>query len=238
MRREIEKDNLKAPIFSFLVRSARSTRHSALCSAACLLSAAIFLTACGYQFQVEGPGPTIGGAKTFEAAPDAPTLAVSIFQNRSIEPNLELKYTNYARREFVNGSGTRVVTGSEPSDLVLKAQIIAVLVPTLTFEIGQNARTLESRVTVFVQAQVEKTKTGEVIWNQFLTASSEFFVTNDLQFNRVLQTRALEQAGMFIAQDMATRFLNHLENFGLAAGPPGGGGTSMPASMQPGMPRR
>lgn len=226
--------NPNVGIVRFLLRSALSTQHSALGRALHLLCAAV-LAGCGYQFQVEGPGPTIGGAASFEPKPDAPTLAVAIFENRSIEPNLELKYTNYARREFLNGSGTRVVTGAEPSDLVLKARIISVIIPTLTFEIG---RTLESRVTVFVQAQVEKAKTGEVIWNQLLTASSEFFVTRDLQFNRVLQTRALEQAGVFIAQDMATRFLNHLETFGLAAGPPGGGGTSMPAGMQPGMPRR
>jgi hypothetical protein len=41
---------------------------------------------------------------------------------------------------------------------------------------------------------------------------SEFFVTSDLQFNRVLQNRALEQAGKYIAEDVASRFLFQLES--------------------------
>jgi hypothetical protein len=36
-------------------------------------------------------------------------------------------------------------------------------------------------------------------------------VTPDLQFNRALQNRALEQAGRFIAEDLASRFLLQLE---------------------------
>jgi hypothetical protein len=48
---------------------------------------------------------------------------------------------------------------------------------------------------------------------------SEFFVTPDLQFNRVLQNRALEQAGRFIAEDLASRFLLQLESGQLAKPP-------------------
>jgi hypothetical protein len=46
--------------------------------------------------------------------------------------------------------------------------------------------------------------------------ASEFFVTTDLQFNRILQNRALEQAGRFIAEDLASRFLLQLESGQLA----------------------
>ncbi|HJU04970.1 MAG TPA: LPS assembly lipoprotein LptE [Nitrospiraceae bacterium] len=183
------------------------------------------LTACGYQFRVEGAGPTIGGtSKTqAEAQANAPTLSVVNFDNRSFEPNLEVKYTKYARHEFASGSGAQVVIGSEPSDLTLRGQILSVIIPSLTFSINQ---TLESRVTVMVAATVEENRTQKVIWSQLLTASSEFFVTKDLQFNRVLQNRALEQAGQFIAQDMAARFQNHLDQYGMAAAP---GAAPLPA---------
>ena len=182
------------------------------------LAAASLLTACGYQFRVEGPGPTIGGtsAEQAQALANAPSLSIVNFENLSFEPNLELKYTTYVRNEFAAGSGARVVSGSAPTDLVLKARILGVILPTLAFSITE---TLESRVTVFVQAFVENTRTKQQIWNHFATASSEFFVTRDLQFNRVLETRALEQAGQFIAQDLAARFQNHLEIYGLAAAP-------------------
>jgi hypothetical protein len=54
------------------------------------------------------------------------------------------------------------------------------------------------------------------VWAQTSKGASEFFVTTDLQFNRVLQNRALEQAGRFIAEDLASRFLLQLESGQLA----------------------
>lgn len=178
----------------------------------------VHMSACGYQFRVAGPGPTIGGATPTTVKADAPTLTIVNFENRSGEPNLETKYAAYTLQEFATGSGTQVITGSGPSDLVLNGRILSVIVPTIAFTLQQ---TLESRVTVYVNATIENTKTKQIIWNQVVTASSEFFVTTDLQFNRVLQTRALEQAGQFIAQDLATRFLNHLDTYGTEPAPVG-----------------
>ena len=182
------------------------------------------LSSCGYQFRVEGAGPTIGGmtAAQAQALANAPSMAIINFENKSFEPNLEMKYTNYTRHEFAAGSGARVVTGNEPADLVLKGQIVSVILPTLTFSIDQ---TLESRVTVLVRAFVEDSRTKKLLCSQMVTASSEFFVTRDLQFNRVLQTRALEQAGQLVAQDLAARFQNHLDLYGTAAAP---GGATIP----------
>ncbi len=186
----------------------------------------VSMSACGYQFRVAGQGPTIGGGAPTKPQAYTPTLTIVNFQNRSGEPNLETKYAEYTRQEFATGSGTQVITGSGPSDLVLKGQIISVIIPTIAFTLQQ---TLESRVTVYVQASIENTKTHQTIFAQILTASSEFFVTRDLQFNRVLQTRALEQAGQFIAQDLASRFLNHLDTYGMAPPPTGtGGGVTVP----------
>lgn len=185
--------------------------HCLLPIAFCL-AASLPLAACGYQFQVEGPGPVIGGAA---AAPSSklagkppPRMRVTIFENKAFEPNLEIKYTTYTRHEFSAGSGALVVADGEPADLILKGQILSVSIPSITFT---KSNTFESRVTVMVKAFVEDTHTGKVVWDRFATASSEFFLTNDLQFNRVLQTRALEQAGRLIAEDLSTQFLNYLE---------------------------
>lgn len=191
-----------------------------------ILLVLLSINGCGYQFRVAGQGPTIGGGAPTKPKADAPTLTIANFQNLSAEPNLETKYAQYTRQEFATGSGAQVIIGSGPSDLVLKGQIISVIVPTINFTLQQ---TLESRVTVYVNATIQNTKTQQTIFAQTLTASSEFFVTTDLQFNRVLQTRALEQAGQFIAQDLASRFLNHLDNYGTAPPPSGvGGGVTVP----------
>lgn len=184
--------------------------------ATCLLPLAccLFLFGCGYQFRVEGAGPTIGGAAA-TASPTSPPLrlVVRTLENKSFEPNLEARYTNYLRHEFSSGSGAQVVPDTEAADLVLSGQILSVSLPTLSFS---QTTTLESRAEVVVMIKVEESRTKRVVWAQTAKGSSEFYVTPDLQFNRVLQNRALEQAGRFIAEDLASRFLLQLESGQLA----------------------
>ncbi len=185
-----------------------STHVSALCLSLVLLGA------CGYQFRVEGAGPTIGGT-TATSSPTSPPprLIVRTLENKSFEPNLETRYTNYLRHEFSSGSGAQVVPDSESADLVLSGQILSVILPSLSFT---QTTTLESRAEVMVIIKVEETRTRRLVWAQTAKGTSEFYVTSDLQFNRVLQNRALEQAGRFIAEDLASRFLLQLESGQLA----------------------
>ncbi|MDN5943010.1 MAG: LPS assembly lipoprotein LptE, partial [Nitrospira sp.] len=119
------------------------------------------------------------------------------------------RYTNYLRHEFSSGSGAQIVPDSEAADLVLSGEILSVIVPTLSFS---QTNTLESRTEVVVIVKVEETRTQRVVWTQVAKGVSEFYVTSDLQFNRVLQNRALEQAGRFVAEDLASRFLLQLES--------------------------
>ena len=66
------------------------------------------LTACGYQFRVEGAGPTIGGASTSTSSQEPPPrLVIRTLINGSFEPNLETRYTNYLREEFSPAAGRR-----------------------------------------------------------------------------------------------------------------------------------
>ncbi|OGW51989.1 MAG: hypothetical protein A2V62_13555 [Nitrospirae bacterium RBG_19FT_COMBO_58_9] len=198
------------------------------CSAllACLACLAL-LVGCGYQFRVEGAGPTIGGAAaTASPASPPPRLVVRTLENKSFEPNLETRYTNYLRHEFSSGSGAQIVPEAEAADLVLSGQILSVSLPTLSFS---QTTTLESRAEVVVMIKVEETRTKRLVWAQTAKGSSEFYVTPDLQFNRVLQNRALEQAGRFIAEDLASRFLLQLESGQLAKS------AARPASSKPDM---
>lgn len=171
------------------------------------------LAGCGYQFRVEGAGPTIGGADPAASQEPSPRLVIRTLVNRSFEPNLETRYTNYLRHEFSSGSGARVVPDSEPADLILTGEILSVGLPTLSF--NQTA-TMESRAEVVVRVSVEEAKTKKMVWTQMAKGASEFYVTRDLQFNRALQNRAMEQAGRFAASDLAARFLLHVESGGLA----------------------
>jgi hypothetical protein len=166
------------------------------------------LVGCGYQFRVEGAGPTIGGAAVPSSQEPPPRLIIRTLINNSFEPNLETRYTNYLREEFSAGSGAQVVPESEAADLVLTGQILSVIVPTLSFS---STATLESRTEVVVLVRVEDVRLRKVVWSQVVKGASEFFITPDLQFNRALQNRAVEQAGRFVAADLAARFLLQLE---------------------------
>jgi hypothetical protein len=84
-----------------------------------------------------------------------------------------------------------------------------VTIPTLSFT---QTTTLESRTEVIVLVKVEETRTKKIVWIQTAKGFSEFFVTTDLQENRALENRALEQAGRFIAEDLASRFLLQVES--------------------------
>ena len=171
------------------------------------LALSVSLSACGYQFRVEGAGPTIGRGA---GAPPAQVQRLRIvnFENVTLEPNIELRYTGYARREFSSASGAQVVNDGEPADLILRGKINSISLPTINFSLQG---TFEGRVTVNVSVTVEEAKTGRKIWTQAAAASSEFFMTDDLQFNRVLQTRAVEQAGRLVAADLAMRFQNFMD---------------------------
>lgn len=177
--------------------------------ACCAALACVALVGCGYQFRVEGPGPTIGGTASQAPSVPPPRVVIRTLRNATFEPNLETRFTNYLRHEFASGSGAQVVSEGEAADLVVSGDILSVFIPTLSFT---QTTTLESRAEVVIALKVEESRTKRLVWSHLAKGQSEFFVTTDLQFNRVLQNRALEQAGRYIAEDLASRFLMQLES--------------------------
>ncbi len=172
----------------------------------------IGLFGCGYQFTVEGPGPVIGGGRVAEGPPVR--LALHTLKNNTFEPNLEFKYTRYLRQALQSAGSATIVDDDLSADFVLDGAIVSVRFPSVAFS---QTQTQESRVMVEVKVKVKHRKTGKVRWAQTNTNSAEFFVgassstgaaTSGLQFNRVLQDRALEQAGQGVAADLADQFLS------------------------------
>jgi hypothetical protein len=167
---------------------------------------------CGYQFTVEGPGPVVGGGAGLVASGPPIRLALHTFRNNSFEPNLEFKYTRYLRQAMQSVGGAEFVEDDGSADFILEGAILSVTLPSLAFS---RTQTRESRVLVRAVVSVKDRKTGKIRWSETGTSTAEFFVgatpTSDLpsglQFNRVLQDRAIEQAGQLLAADLADRFL-------------------------------
>ncbi len=167
---------------------------------------------CGYQFGVEGAGPVIGGSVDRTAQGPPVRLAIQTLKNNTFEPALEFKYTGYLRRTLRSGGGAEIVENEPSADYILDGAILSVAVPSLAFS---QTQTQASRVQVKVSVRVKDRKTGKVRWSQTGSGSAEFYVgatstgnaETGLQFNRVLQDRAIEQAGLLVAVDLADGFL-------------------------------
>ena len=183
------------------------------------------MAACGYQFTVEGPGPKIGGGQVAEGSPVR--LALHTLRNNTFEPNLEFKYTKYLRQALQSAGSATIVDDDRSADFVLDGAIVSVQLPSLAFS---RAQTQESRVKVKVAVKVKEQRTGKIRWKQTASNSAEFFVgassstsaaASGLQFNRVLQDRALEQAGQGVAEDLADQFLSARDQgqFGISSNP-------------------
>lgn len=170
------------------------------------------LIGCGYRFSVEGPGPRIGGGSAPRDEGPSVRLAIQDVANRTFYRDLESAYTDYMRQEFAVGSGAQVVAEAAQADYVIKGEIVSVTVPSLTFS---TAQIRESRVHAVVRVTVERRLTGSVLWTKTATGTGEFFVNRAadvegsqdvIQFNQVLQDRALEQAGQEAMERLAAAF--------------------------------
>ena len=172
----------------------------------------IVLPGCGYRFSVEGPGPRIGGGPVSEQEGPPVRLVIRDLRNNTFQGNLEFALTGYMREQFAVSSGAQVVVEDAQADYVMTGEIVSVTIPSLTFSSGQ---TRERRVNVVVRVTVVHRQTGENLWTETATGSGEFFVNrapevearqDQIQFNRVLQDRALEQAGQDVAETLAAAF--------------------------------
>jgi Lipopolysaccharide-assembly len=157
----------------------------------------------------------VGGSAGHEAQGPPVRLVFPVLKNNSFEPNLEFKYTRYIRQSLQSVGSAEFVDDAS-ADFVMEGAILSVALSSLAFT---STQTQESRVMVRVVLKVKDRKTGKVRWSQTGTSTAEFFVgatsTSDsetgLQFNRVLQDRAVEQAGQQVAADLADHFLGARE---------------------------
>ena len=176
-----------------------------------LVSFSLLGAGCGYRFSAEGMGPRIGGGVVQDSRPLVP-LDIRDFLNRTFHSDLGFKYTKYMREEFAASSGAKVMYDDGHADFVMKGEIVSVSVPILSFS-TTTAR--ESQVNVVVNVTVEERKTGQTVWSDSATGTASFFVNqssdtetgqDQLQFNQVVQDRALERAGQGVAEILAADF--------------------------------
>lgn len=181
---------------------------------------------CGYQFAIEGSGPVLGGGDQHEVKGPLVRLAVQKFKNNTFQQDLEFKLTRYVKQQFRVNAGAEILPKEAEADFLLKGVIVSATVSSLAFS---GNITQEGRAQMVTRVTVENRKTGEIVWSQTATGTGDFFVGSDadtgggqdqIQFNRVLYDRALEQAGLEIANQLANEFWVARDNgtFSLSSG--------------------
>ena len=177
-----------------------------------LVTFSFLISGCGYRFSVEGMGPKVGGGVVVQDDGPLVPLFIRDFLNPTLYSGLGFKYTKYMRQEFAASSGAKVVYDDRQADFVLKGEIVSVSAPTLSFS---TTAARENRVNVVVKVTVKERTTERVVWSGSATGTAEYFVNqspdtetgqDQLQFNQVLQDRALEQAGQVVAEILAADF--------------------------------
>ena len=158
-----------------------------------LLFASFFFTGCGYQIAGRG-GHIPEGVRT---------MAIPVFENKTLEPIVEEELTPVVIREFLRDSRIEVVSRSQ-TGLVLQGSVTSYKESPLSFDQDQNV--LEYRITVITHLVLVR-QFSEILWERDVTESAEYRVSSDVMSTRVAKLLALREIARNLAQDAADRVL-------------------------------
>lgn len=132
---------------------------------AVILVSLLTVTSCGYRVGSLLP-------------PDIKTIAVPIFENLTIEPELEIRVTNGIIREFV-ADGTLEVVEEGPADTLLIGEIIGYTRQPLRYTKQEVTR--EYRLLLSVKLRFEDLRNNKVMWEYpIIEGETTFFVEGSL----------------------------------------------------------
>ena len=172
-----------------------------------LLLSLFSFAGCGYQ--IAGRGVHIPeGVRT---------LAIPVFENKTLEPIVEEELTPVVIREFLRDSRIEVVSRSQAA-LVLQGSVTSYKESPLSFDQDQNV--LEYRITVVTHLILVRQErdaagspngtqngSGGILWKRDITESAEYRASSDVMSTRVAKLLALQEIARNLAQDAADRVL-------------------------------
>ncbi|UCD58174.1 MAG: LptE family protein, partial [Candidatus Hydrogenedentota bacterium] len=106
---------------------------------------------------------------------DYHTIAVPAFGNRSFEPEIQIRVTNFLIRELEADGRFRVVNDPAAADLVLRGTITDFDAHAISFSTEDNIG--QFKITLIASATLEGTKSGQVLWEQDNLRGTDFYQT-------------------------------------------------------------
>lgn len=144
-------------------------------------------TGCGYR--LSGHGGLSGRS-----------VAIPVFANRSLRPNLDSCLTSRLVSVFAAESGGRVVSSGQ-ADLELSGAIISYAAGISSFSASDLVMTY--RATMSAEAVLREVKSGTVVWKGSVTAHQDYPANADL----ALQLNAEEAAKDELCRKLADNLL-------------------------------
>jgi outer membrane lipopolysaccharide assembly protein LptE/RlpB len=133
---------------------------------------------------------------------DHRTVAVPIFQNKSIVPQIHAQITSAVVKRLQTDASPRVVAESE-ADMVLSGEVLEVERTPLRFQRLNQSVAREYRLTVAALISLRDRRTGKMIFeNLRITGQTDFFIGGDLQS---AEAQALALAAENLARKIAAR---------------------------------
>lgn len=158
------------------------------------------VTACGYQLSGKGT----------HVPPGITSVAIPTFVNQTLEPGIEVPFTQGFLREFLFDSRVRI-SGRSEADAVLEGVIRSFRLQSVSYD--RSGFVLEYETIVTVDLTLKK-KDGEVMWRLdnlsearwYRASFGEVVPSTGGILNEASKDTAVQETGKFMAERVKSRF--------------------------------
>jgi outer membrane lipopolysaccharide assembly protein LptE/RlpB len=162
-----------------------SRRFSIICVA--------LLLGCGYQM--------VG--KETHIPSNLTSIAIPTFLNQTLEPGVEVPFTQGFLREFINDKRVRVVERRE-ADSILEGVIKSLNIYSVAYD--KSGIAIEYQTTVVVDLTL-RNRNGQILWKeQDLSETRWYRTTSSVLASESSKAAAIQQIGTFMAERIRNRF--------------------------------
>ena len=151
---------------------------------------------CGYQM--------VG--KETHVPPGLNSVAVPTFSNQTLEPGIEVPFTQGFLREFINDRRVRVVNRRE-ADSILEGVIKDFQIYSVSYD--RSGIALEYQTTVVIDLTLKK-QSGEILWKEQNFSETRWYRTStSVLTSESNKVAAIQQIGRFMAERIRNRFFSN-----------------------------
>ena len=158
------------------------------------------VTACGYQLSGKGT----------QVPPGITSVAIPTFVNQTLEPGIEVPFTQGFLREFLFDSRVKISSRSE-ADAVLEGVIKTFQLQSVSY--NRSGFVMEYETVVIVDLTLKR-KDGEVLWRLDNLSEARWYRASFGEvvpsvggiLNEAGKDNAVQETGKFMAEQVKSRF--------------------------------